>query len=226
MLTEKQYSLLLYIYKFQKENGICPSYDDMCREVNIKSKSTVSNLIKALVERGYCQRLENRARAIEVIRVPEALSTAYVSDNTASIEYTLGESHISIQYFGEIAAGKPLENFYPHEEAVDVPESLMGPTAGYPDQFFALKILGDSMVEAGICDGDTVILKRAQTAPIGAIVAALVDDNEITLKRFNLNHEGILLEPANRDHVAQLYAPERVKILGKLYCLQRRYDAW
>lgn len=234
MLTEKQHNLLTYLYEQHQDQGICPSYEDMRHALGLKSKSGAHALVKALVERGYCRRLPNRARAIEVIKLPNQILQKMVGDNV-QLAGTVGDvlgidprarnSGISIPLYGGIAAGLPIEAFQNEEEWIKVPPELLGPEgAVHPEQFFALRIIGDSMKEAGILDQDTVILKKCSDAPQGSIVAALVDEEEVTLKRFETVEGKIVLEPANKDFIAQILDPHRVKIQGLLVNLIRKYS--
>lgn len=233
MLTKKQYKLLQFLDTYSRKHGAGPSYDEMREALELKSKSGIHSLINALVERGFCRRLENRARAVEIIKTPANQLRDFTGDNVQSAADTMGyyDDHVSqpivsLPLYGSIAAGLPIEAFQNEDEKVDVPAYLLGPSAAQSSKdFFALRISGDSMKEAGILNGDIVILRRCVFAPEGTIVAALIDSAEVTLKRVSYKSaEEVVLEPANRDHVSQSYDAGRVKIQGRLINLMRRYE--
>jgi repressor LexA len=229
MLTRKQHELLLFLHAHLNEHGVSPSFDEMKEALNLKSKSGIHRLITGLEERGFIRRLAHRARAIEVVRLPEdmaaksgfapnvidgglrrpALSGARVAGDTDAV---------SLPLYGRIAAGTPIEALRDHSNYVDVPSGLLG-----RGEHYALEVDGDSMVEAGILDGDTVVIERSEQAENGAIVVALVDDAEVTLKRFRRRGGAIALEPANRNYEPRLFPPDRVRVQGRLIGLLRRY---
>jgi repressor LexA len=232
MLTPQQHKLLKFIDSFQKQNGIVPSYEEMKQALGLKSKSGIAGLMHALEQKGYVRRIANRARALEVIKmVPLAhdqKNLKYSGDNVSEggdVREILNEKGavVEIPFYGHIAAGLPLHVFEQEGEKLEIPASLVSESHSIND-YFALKIVGNSMIEAGIIDGDIVILLKSNKANSGDIVAALIDHDEVTLKRFHLMHESIILEPANKDFIPQEYAPERVKIIGRLAHLIRKYN--
>ncbi|HTV69192.1 MAG TPA: transcriptional repressor LexA [Rhizobiaceae bacterium] len=236
MLTRKQHELLLFIHERLKEAGIPPSFDEMKEALDLASKSGIHRLITALEERGFIRRLPNRARALEVIRLPESISPGLGQPRKFSpsvIEGSLGKkpasrmpaasndddaSAVSIPVMGRIAAGVPIDAIQHKTHSISVPPDMI---AG--GEHYALEIKGDSMIEAGIFDGDTVIIKNANTANPGEIVVALVDDEEATLKRFRRKGASIALEAANPAYETRIFGPDRVKVQGKLVGLIRRY---
>jgi repressor LexA len=220
MLTAKQRELLLFIDERLKSNGISPSFDEMREALDLKSKSGVHRLISALEERGFIRRLPNRARALEVVKMPEVRESNVAplrSVSTAAQAPVPANDTIDIPLHGRIAAGTPIEALQ-GTESFPVPAALLG-----PGEHYALEVSGDSMVEEGILDGDFALIRKAEVARDGEIVVALIDDEEATLKTFR--HEGnmIRLDPANRLYEPQRYAPDRVKIQGRLAGLIRRY---
>jgi repressor LexA len=220
MLTAKQRELLLFIDERLKSNGISPSFDEMREALDLKSKSGVHRLISALEERGFIRRLPNRARALEVVKMPEVRESHVAplrSVPTAAQAPVPANDTIDIPLHGRIAAGTPIEALQ-GTESFPVPAALLG-----PGEHYALEVSGDSMVEEGILDGDFALIRKAEVARDGEIVVALIDDEEATLKTFR--HEGnmIRLDPANRLYEPQRYAPDRVKIQGRLAGLIRRY---
>ncbi|GAB5468990.1 MAG: transcriptional repressor LexA [Rhodospirillales bacterium] len=234
MLTRKQHELLLYLHDYLEERGVSPSFDEMKDALGLRSKSGIHRLILALEERSFIRRLPNRARAIEVMRLPEDLSTEAKprgfspkviqgdfrdpSVPQESADQEAAESSSSIPLYGRIAAGTPIEALRDHANSVEVPPALLG-----RGEHYALEVEGDSMVEAGIHDGDTVIINRGDTADNGAIVVALIDDHEATLKRLRRKGRTIALEPANASYETRIFPPERVKIQGRLIALLRKY---
>lgn len=241
MLTRKQHELLLYINRYLNEHGVSPSFDEMKDAVHLKSKSGIHRLILGLEERGFLKRLVHRARALEVVRLPNDVAVAAEAKGkggasrresfkpnvipgkfrvpAASTPTAANESDAApIPLLGKIAAGTPIEALSDPSNTIAVPPSLLG-----RGEHYALTIEGDSMIEAGIQDGDTVIIERGDTAENGAIVVALVDDNEATLKRIRRNRGSIALEPANAAYETRIFGPDRVKVQGKLVGLIRRY---
>ena len=234
MLTRKQQELLLFIHERMKESGVPPSFDEMKDALDLASKSGIHCLITALEERGFIRRLPNRARALEVIKLPEAYSPSLQPRRGFSpsvIEGSLGKtppaapkivedtsSSVSVPVMGRIAAGVPISAIQNNTHDITVPAEMLG--AG---EHYALEVKGDSMIEAGILDGDTVIIRNASNANPGDIIVALVDDEEATLKRFRRRGASIALEAANPAYETRIFGPDRVKIQGKLVGLIRRY---
>ena len=231
MLTRKQYELLRFINERLKEAGVPPSFDEMKDALDLRSKSGIHRLITALEERGFIRRLPNRARAIEVIKLPE-LSPGGGSNRRgftpSVIEGNLGkgrgasaddgERPVAVPVMGRIAAGTPIEALQTRSHTISVPPDMLG-----SGEHYALEVRGDSMVEAGILDGDMALIQRNDTADTGDIVVALIDDEEATLKRFRRRGASIALEPANTSYEVRILPPNRVKIQGKLIGLYRKY---
>ena len=234
MLTRKQAELLRFIHERLKEAGVPPSFDEMKDALDLRSKSGIHRLITALEERGFIRRLPNRARAIEVIKLPESIAHGIVSGGRSRgftpsvIEGNLGRVRaasedeggrpVAVPVMGRIAAGTPIEAIQTRSHTINMPPELL--TAG---DHFALEVRGNSMIEAGILDGDIALLKRMEAADTGDIVVALIDDEEATLKRFRRRGASIALEPANPQHEVRILPPNRVRIQGKLVGLFRRY---
>jgi repressor LexA len=233
MLTRKQFELLRFIHERLKEAGVPPSFDEMKDALDLRSKSGIHRLITALEERGFIRRLPNRARAIEVIKLPESFAQGVgagrVRGFTPSvIEGTLGRGRpaseddssrpIAVPVMGRIAAGTPIEAIQARTHVVNVPAELLS-----SGDHFALEVRGDSMIEAGILDGDTALIKKTDAAETGDIVVALIDEEEATLKRFRRRGASIALEPANTSYEVRILPPNRVRIQGKLVGLFRRY---
>ena len=216
MLTAKQRELLLFIDKRLGENGISPTFDEMREALDLKSKSGVHRLISALEERGFIRRLPNRARALEVVKLPEARPTADVVQLRPAAPAPANDT-IELLLAGRIAAGTPIEALQ-GTETFPVPAALLG--AG---EHYALEVSGDSMVDEGILDGDFALIRRADVARDGEIVVALVNNEEATLKTFRREGNMIRLDPANRQYEPQRYRPEQVQIQGRLAGLIRRY---
>jgi len=216
MLTAKQRELLIFIDNRLNESGISPSFDEMREALDLKSKSGVHRLISALEERGFIRRLPNRARALEVLKLPEVRPAATVTPLRPAVAAPANDT-VEIPLHGRIAAGTPIEALQGSENFA-VPAALLG-----PGEHYALEVSGDSMVEEGILDGDFALIRKADTARDGEIVVALIDNEEATLKTFR--HEGsmIRLDPANRNYEPQRYDPRRVRIQGRLAGLIRRY---
>lgn len=215
MLTAKQRELLLFIDSRLKEGGISPSFDEMREALDLKSKSGVHRLISALEERGFIRRLPNRARALEVVKIPDAGSASVVPLRPAVP--AAANDTLEIPLHGRIAAGTPIEALQGTEN-FSVPAALLG-----PGEHYALEVSGDSMVDEGILDGDFALIRKVDTARDGEIVVALIDDEEATLKTFRREGSMIRLDPANRSYEAQRYDPARVRIQGRLAGLIRRY---
>ena len=240
MLTRKQHELLMFIHERLKESGIPPSFDEMKEALDLASKSGIHRLITALEERGFIRRLPNRARALEVLRLPDSIAPGLNAARKFSpsvIQGSLGRqikpaptrmpsagndddavSAISIPVMGRIAAGVPIDAIQHQTHSISVPpDMIMG------GDHYALEVKGDSMIEAGIFDGDTVIIRNTDTASPGEIVVALGDEEEATLKRFRRKGASIALEAANPAYETRIFGPDRVKVQGKLVGLIRRY---
>jgi repressor LexA len=231
MLTRKQFELLRFINERLKEAGVPPSFDEMKDALDLRSKSGIHRLITALEERGFIRRLPNRARAIEVIKLPDS-----VNQNSAPrrgftpsvIEGNLGRVRtsseddsgrpVAVPMMGRIAAGTPIEAIQTRSHTINVPPDMLS-----SGDHFALEVRGDSMIDAGILDGDTVLIRKSEAADTGDIVVALIDDEEATLKRFRRRGASIALEPANTSYEVRILPPTRVRIQGKLVGLFRRY---
>ena len=216
MLTAKQHELLTFIHDRLGRTGVSPSFDEMREALDLKSKSGVHRLISALEERKFIRRLPNRARALEILKMPEVNVPAAAAAPRAAAPIPANDT-IEIPLHGRIAAGTPIEALQ-GTEGFAVPAALLG-----PGEHYALEVSGDSMVEEGILDGDFALIRKVDTARDGEIVVALIDDTEATLKTFR--HEGsmIRLDPANRQYEPQRYRPEQVQIQGRLAGLIRRY---
>lgn len=217
MLTEKQYNLLMFINKVNKETGQCPSFDEMKEAVGLKSKSGIHALINALEERNFIRRLKHRARALEVIRLPRFKPQAIVEEEKKR-EQALQNSSVNIPLYGKIAAGTPIEAIANETETIPVPFEMVA-----LGQYYALKIEGDSMIEAGILDGDTAIIRKQNQADNGKIVVALIDNNEATLKILKKNGALIKLIPCNKEYKTRVIEADRVKIQGVLSGILRKY---
>ncbi len=238
MLTRKQYELLLFIDQRLKEHGVSPSFDEMKEALDLKSKSGIHRLITGLEERGFIRRLPHRARALEVLKLPEnrAGETPAAAPEAPSAGFSpnvirgnfaaalpgaaigLEAEAIDLPLYGKIAAGTPIEALRDHSDTIGVPASMLG-----GGEHYALTVEGDSMIEAGILDGDIVLIKRCDTAENGTIVVALVDDSEATLKRLRRKGASIALEPANQKYETRIFGPDRVKVQGRLVGLLRQY---
>jgi repressor LexA len=233
MLTRKQHELLMFINQRLSATGVSPSFDEMKDALNLRSKSGIHRLISGLEERGFIRRLAHRARALEVVKLPEesaapgsverkfsptvirgdfsgALPGSPVAPDTEAVELPL---------YGRIAAGTPIEALRDQTASIGVPAALLARNG----EHYALEVAGDSMVDAGILDGDTVIIQRCDTADNGSIVVALVDNLEVTLKRLRRRGASIALEPANQTFETRIFGPDRVKVQGRLVGLLRRY---
>ena len=225
MLTKKQKNLLLFINKKLRSSGVSPSYEEMKSSLNLKSKSGIHRLISALEERGFIKRLAHKARALEVIKLPETASAndIYNSFSPSVIKGGLDESNsqnkdAEIPVLGNIAAGTPIEAIQNEVTRIPLPENIEK-----NGEYFGLKVQGDSMIEAGINDGDTVIVKKTDTAENGKIVVALIDDQEAMLKRIRRKGKTIALESANRNYETKIFGPDRVKVQGILVSLYRNF---
>ncbi len=234
MLTRKQAELLRFIHERLKEAGVPPSFDEMKDALDLRSKSGIHRLITALEERGFIRRLPNRARAIEVIKLPESVAHGMVAGRSRGftpsvIEGNLGRVRptaseddsgrpVAVPIMGRIAAGTPIEAIQTKSSVINMPPDLLS-----SGEHFALEVRGNSMIEAGILDGDMAVIKRTDVADTGDIVVALIDEEEATLKRFRRRGASIALEPANTAYEVRILPPNRVRIQGKLISLFRRY---
>jgi repressor LexA len=223
MLKKKQKNLLIYINKKIRSTGISPSYEEMKNSLNLKSKSGIHRLITALEERGFVKRLAHKARALEVIKLPENASAndIFNSFTPSVIKGGLDKTETKsskISILGSIAAGTPIEAIQQEVDKVVLPQELQK-----NGEHFGLKVKGDSMIEAGINDGDTVIIKKAQNAENGQIAVVLIDEQEATLKRIRKKGNTIALEAANKNYDTKIYAASRIKIQGKLVSLYRNF---
>ncbi|WP_224702376.1 transcriptional repressor LexA [Devosia aquimaris] len=237
MLTRKQHELLMFIHERMKESGIPPSFDEMKDALDLASKSGIHRLITALEERGFIRRLPNRARALEVVKLPDSMNPSLGGRKArfepAVIEGNLGKvaspparmsaaedyaRPISIPVMGRIAAGTPIEAIQNHSHTIMVPPEMLG-----SGEHYALEVRGDSMIDAGIFDGDTVLIKKQDQASTGEIIVALVDDEEATLKRLRRKGNTVALEAANPAYETRIFPPDRVKVQGRLVGLLRKY---
>jgi repressor LexA len=234
MLTKKQHELLMFINQRLSATGVSPSFDEMKDALNLRSKSGIHRLISGLEERGFIRRLAHRARALEVVKLPDEVAIPAAAEKSrfsptvirgdfsgalpGSAVSTESEA-VELPLYGRIAAGTPIEALRDTSASIGVPSTLLGRTG----EHYALEVAGDSMVDAGILDGDTVIIQRCETAENGAIVVALVDNIEVTLKRLRRRGASIALEPANPAYETRIFGPDRVNVQGKLVGLLRRY---
>ena len=225
MLTKKQKNLLLFINKKLRSSGVSPSYEEMKEALNLKSKSGIHRLISALEERGFIKRLAHKARALEVIKLPEtaAANDIYNSFSPSIIKGGLADNKINVDatkipVLGKIAAGTPIEAIQNEVARIPLPVNLEE-----NGEYFGLKIQGDSMIEAGINEGDTVIIKKTDTADNGKIVVALIDDHEAMLKRIRRKGKTVALESANKNYETKIFGPDRVKVQGILVSLYRNF---
>ena len=228
MLTKKQKNLLIFINEKLKNDGVSPSYDEMRHSLNLKSKSGIHRLISALEERGFVKRLAHKARALEVVKLPENAGVkdlyndfkpSVISGGLDKKVENIKNNEKFIPVVGKIAAGMPIEAIEENNETIPYPPNLNDKN----DEFYGLKVEGDSMINAGINDGDTVIIKKTNTAENGKIVVALIDDHEATLKRLRKKTNSIALESANPAYETRIFNPERVKIQGILVSLYRNF---
>jgi repressor LexA len=223
MLTKKQYELLKFINKKLNQVGISPSFDEMKVALNLKSKSGIHRLITGLEERGYIRRLPHRARALEVIKLPRIdeerpLKMSLNSNQNNRDNENENSKHISIPLMGKIAAGMPIEAINDPSDTIDVPTNMLS-----NDEHYALKIDGDSMIEAGIHHEDTVVIRKCDQAENGSIIVALIDNQDATLKLLQKKDKTVELVPANKNYETQIFEADRVKIQGKLAGLIRNY---
>ena len=229
MLTNKQHDLLRFIDNQLKSKGVSPSFDEMKNALGLKSKSGIHRLIKGLEERGFIRRLPHRARALEVIKLPSTLNLSKkqkrafkpnVIDGGLALNSLTNENKqlSQIPFYGKIAAGLPLEAVRDENNTINIPTAMLG-----RGNYYALEVQGDSMINAGIYDGDTAVIERNETADNGKIVVALIDDQEVTLKRLRCKGKSIALEPENEQHETQIYGPGRVQIQGHLKIIFRHY---
>jgi repressor LexA len=245
MLTRKQHELLSYIDRHLKETGVSPSFEEMKEALSLRSKSGIHRLISALEERGFLRRHHHRARALEVVRLPENMSQIGIKARGAAsaaaapaqppsfapnvirgdftnrlpgVRAANEAAAVQLPLYGRIAAGLPIEALRDDGAHIEVPLAMLG-----SGDHFALEVSGDSMIDAGILDGDTVIIRKGETAETGQIIVALVDENEVTLKRLRRRGNSIALEPANARYETRLLPPDRVKVQGRLVALLRRY---
>lgn len=238
MLTRKQRDLLVFINERLSATGVAPSFDEMKDSLNLKSKSGIHRLITALEERGFIRRLAHRARALEVLRLPDEVAAPASARATPApgfrpnviqgdfpanlqgrtFDEPQASESFSLPILGKIAAGTPIEALQDHSRYLDVPGSMLG-----GGEHFALEVEGDSMIDAGILDGDTAIIRRCDLAENGAIVVALVDEHEATLKRLRKKGNTVALEPANTAYETRIFGPDRVRVQGRLVGLIRAY---
>jgi len=234
MLTKKQRELLLFINQRLTATGISPSFDEMKDALSLRSKSGIHRLVSGLEERGFIRRLPHRARALEVVKLPEESAagvagersrfspTVIRGDFTGSLPGAPVAPDVAaaeLPLYGRIAAGTPIEALRDQTTTVGVPANMLSRGS----EHYALEVAGDSMIDAGILDGDTVIIQRSDTADNGAVVVALVDNEEVTLKRLRRRGASIALEPANKAYETRIFGPDRVKIQGRLVALMRRF---
>lgn len=232
MLTTKQHELLVFIDTHLRQTGCSPSFEEMKEALALRSKSGIHRLITALEERGFLKRHKHRARALEVVRLSDDLSppsreiqrfspNVIQGDFTGrlpGVRATNASGAVSLPLYGKIAAGVPIEAMRDNDEEIEVPVTLIG-----MGDHFALEVEGDSMIDAGILDGDTVIIRKGESAENGQIIVALVDENEVTLKRLRRRGQSIALEPANIRYETRIFPAERVKVQGRLVALIRKY---
>lgn len=240
MLTKKQHELLVFINDRLAQSGVSPSFEEMKEALNLKSKSGIHRLISGLEERGFIKRLAHRARALEVVKLPDAFAAAAPAQRPTEragkfsptvirgdfksafpgAEASGNETEaVQLPLYGRIAAGTPIAALRDTSSSIGIPASMLTGSA----EHYALEVAGDSMIEAGVFDGDTVIIQRCDTADNGTIVVALVDDEEVTLKRIRRKGASIALEPANKTYETRIFGPDRVKVQGRLVGLMRRY---
>jgi len=226
MLTKKQKNLLLFINKKLRTSGVSPSYEEMKESLNLKSKSGIHRLISALEERGFIKRLAHKARALEVIKLPETASANDIYNSFSpsvikgglDLDNNTNNPSREIPVLGNIAAGTPVEAIQNEVTRIPLPENIER-----NGEYFGLRVQGDSMIEAGINDGDTVIVKKTDTAENGKIVVALIDEHEAMLKRIRKKGKVVALESANRNYETKIFGPDRVKVQGVLVSLYRNF---
>ena len=226
MLTRKQNELLNYLIECIESNGITPSYEEICDALSLKSKSGIHRIVKSLEERGFIERLENKARAIAPKKHPNGqlynsdvinFKEKFISKNSKRNEIP-SNSNIEIPLLGKIAAGTPIEAISNYNNYIDIPSSLV-----ISGECYALSVDGDSMIDAGIFNGDTIIINKKTNVKNGDIVVALIDNEEVTLKRYRTKGDSIALEPANNRYKTYIYGPDRITIQGALCGLLRQY---
>ncbi|MBE7637559.1 transcriptional repressor LexA [Sneathiella sp. P13V-1] len=238
MLTKKQHELLMFIHHYLEDRGVCPSFDEMKEALDLKSKSGIHRLITGLTERGFIRRLPHRARALEVLKLPDAVlpeglknrntkpSTGSPKENVVQAEFgnrsgdnsSADNGIVNLPLYGRIAAGLAIEAVTDPDSFVDVPQSMLD-----GGKHYCLEVAGDSMINAGIHDGDTVVIRDCNTAENGAIVVALIDNEEVTLKRLHRKGNTVALEAENPEYETRIFGPDRVKVQGKLVGLFRQY---
>jgi repressor LexA len=232
MLTTKQHELLVFIDKHLRATGCSPSFEEMKEALDLRSKSGIHRLITALEERGFLKRHKHRARALEVVRLSDDLAPPArevprfapnvirgdFSGKLPGVRAANVAGAVALPLYGKIAAGLPIEAMRDNEEEIEVPVALIG-----TGEHFALEVEGDSMIEAGILSGDVVIIRKGEVAENGQIIVALVDENEVTLKRLRRRGQSIALEPANKRYETRIFPAERVKVQGRMVALLRRY---
>ena len=220
MLTKKQFELLLFINERLKETGVSPSFDEMKEALNLKSKSGIHRLITALEERGFIKRLAHRARALDVIKLPDSMSTSLTGPSRATTPPPAAndDRSVSVPVMGRIAAGTPIEALQEEINQISVPLEMMR-----SGEHYALEVHGDSMIDAGIFDGDTAIIQSGKTAENGEIIVALVEGHEATLKRLRRKGEMIALEAANASHETRIFRSDQIRVQGRLVGLIRKY---
>ncbi len=237
MLTRKQHELLVFLTERLRETGVCPSFDEMKDALGLKSKSGIHRLISGLEERGFIRRLPHRARALEILREPEGAKAAAPAPQPARTGFDPkvisgnfsppaikgapvarpGDA-VELPLYGKIAAGTPIEALRDHSAYVGVPPDMLG-----RGEHYALEVEGDSMIDAGILDGDIAVIRQGDTAENGTIVVALVEDSEVTLKRLRRKGQSIALEPANAKYETRIFGPDQVKVQGRLVGIMRKY---
>ena len=227
ILTKKQNQLLSFLIKRIEEEGISPSYEEICIELSLKSKSGIHRIVKSLEERGYVERLQNKARAIAPKKHTNGqpyisnvinLTNKFLDKKSNEQNDTPTLNGESIPLLGKIAAGTPLEAISNYDQFIEVPSSYIS-----SNKCFALTVVGDSMIDEGIYDGDTIIINKQPEIKNGDIIVALIDKEEATLKKFRKKGDSIALEPANKNYKTQIYGPDRITIQGKMSALIRKY---
>ena len=226
MLTHKQNQLLTFLIKRLEEHGVSPSYEEICKELSLKSKSGIHRIVKSLEERGYIERLENRARAIAPKKNPNGqpyisniinLNKEFSKSKNQNLSLENNTYFTKIPLLGKIAAGTPIEAISNYDNFIEIPNNTLS------DDSYALTVEGDSMIDEGILDGDVVVIDKKAEVTNGDIVVALIDKEEATLKKLRKRGDSIALEPANKNYKTQIYGPDRVIIQGKLKTLIRNY---
>lgn len=234
MLTPRQHELLRFIHGYVTRHGVSPSFEEMRDSLNLRSKSGIHRLISALEERGYIRRLAHRARAIELLRAPPTTAELVDDGEADTVDKAAGDNVIrghfgrlslakseggrQLPLYGRIAAGTPIEAISDADATIDIPDYVVG-----DGEHYALEVVGDSMIEAGIHDGDLVLIERCETAENNAIVVALIDEREATLKRLHKKGEAVALEAANQAYETRVYRADQVRVQGRLAGLIRRY---